>query len=87
MHSNRRFGAFSSSENPDELASRVKAIILGFSTIIIFLAAQLFHITLTADDVVMLATQISSVAATIWFAYGVVKAVVIWGIDKWNNRG
>lgn len=84
--SNRRFGAFSSSENPDELANRVKAVILGLSTIIIFIVTHLFHITFTADDVVTLATGVSGMVSAIWLAYGTIKAFIIWAIDKWHTQ-
>lgn len=83
---NRRFGAFGSSENPDELAGRVKAIILASSSVIIWAAAHLLHITLDPSDIVTIATTISGAISAIWLAYSAAKAVVIWAIDKWHTR-
>lgn len=82
----RRFGALSSSENPNELASRVKGVIIAVSVIIIWAVGYIFHITLTPNDVVSFATDIGAVVASIVFVYGWCKASVIWLIDKWNNR-
>lgn len=87
MNSNRRFGAFSSSENPEELAGRVKAVILAAGTLIIWGASTLFKIHLTSDDIISLATSVSATVAAIWAAYSSVKAVAIWAIDKWHTKG
>ena len=68
---NRKFGAITSSQNPDEIANTVKGVILAFSSIIILLASQFFHIQLTANDVLSLASEAGSVAGAIWLLYGV----------------
>jgi len=86
MNPSRRFGAFSSSENPDQLAARVKAVILGAGTIIIWLVGKYFHISLTPDDIMSFATDSSGVVASIWFTYGLLKKWTIWAIDKWHTR-
>lgn len=67
----RKFGAITSSTNPDEVAMKVKGAILAVSSIIIFLAAQFFHITLSANDIISLASEAGTVAGAIVIVYGV----------------
>ena len=62
MNDNRKFGALSSSQNPEELANTVKGVVLGLSSILILLGQQFFHVQLTATDVASLATEIGTVA-------------------------
>lgn len=66
----RKYGALTSSQNPEEIATRVKGIVLALSSVIILLSARFFHITLTAGDVVALATQFGAVAGAITTIYG-----------------
>ncbi len=67
---NKKFGAITSSQNPDEIAMRIKGIILALSSIIIFTAGQIFHITLTANDVISLAGELGSLAGAVMTLYG-----------------
>jgi hypothetical protein len=67
---NKRFGAITSSQNPEEIANTIKGMILAFSSIIILLGTQFFHLTLTANDVSSLATEVGTAAGAIWFLYG-----------------
>jgi len=73
---NRKFGALTSSQNPEELANRVKGIILGLSGLIIFLGSQFFGIELKPEDVMELATQLSVIAGAVWAIYGAGLALV-----------
>jgi len=41
-------------------------------------AAYFFHITLTANDIVTLATEIGTVIGSIWAVYGAVLNLVTW---------
>lgn len=66
----KKFGALTSSQNPDEIANKVKGIVLGTSSILILLASLLFHIQLSANDVITLATELGGVAGAIWTIYG-----------------
>ncbi len=68
---NKKFGAITSSQNPEEIANTIKGMILAFSSIIILVATQFFHITLSANDVLSLASEAGSVAGAIWLLYGV----------------
>jgi hypothetical protein len=65
-----------SSQDPSQVANKVKGAILAVSSIIIFLAGQLFGVTLTSNDVLDLATQIGTIAGLVWSLYGVILAVV-----------
>ena len=67
----QRFGAITSSTNPEDIAMRVKGITLALSSVIILVAGQLFHVTLSANDVISLATELGAVAGAITTLYGV----------------
>ncbi len=84
MYTNRRFGAFSSSENPEELGSTVKAFILGIGVIVIYLVQLVFHVQWTPENINQFATEAGTLVTATWMAYGLVKKAVIWAIDKWN---
>lgn len=86
MNTYRRFGAFSSSEDPEKLGSTIRAVILGVGVLIIFLVQQIFGITWTIDNVQELATSAGGLVSAIWLAYGLVKKTAIWLILAWNNR-
>lgn len=66
----KKFGAITSSTNPEEIATRVKGIVLSLSSLIIGGAAILFHITLLPTDIAMWATQLGAVAGAIATIYG-----------------
>lgn len=66
----KKYGAITSSQNPDQIATRVKGIVLALSSIIILVAGQLFHITLSANDVVSYATELGAVAGAVTTLYG-----------------
>lgn len=72
----KRFGALSSSQNPDELANRVKGTVLAFSSIIIYVAGRVFGIELGANDMVDIATLLGAVSGGIWAVYGAIIALV-----------
>lgn len=69
-----------SSADPQTVSNTVRGAILGVSALIILVAAQLFHITLSANDVISLATEIGALAGSVWFLYGLLfKGVVKMG--------
>lgn len=72
------YGAIASSQDPEQIANKVKGVILASSSIIIFLAAQLLHITLSANDVLTLATEASAVIGGVWAVYGAILHLVTW---------
>jgi len=65
-----KFGAITSSTNPEEIAMRVKGITLALSSVIILIATQAFHVQLTANDVISLAGELGAVAGAITTLYG-----------------
>lgn len=75
---NRKFGALTSSQNPEEIANTVKGLVLSFSAIIILIAQQFFHINLSATDVASFATEASIAAGAVWTIYGIVLKVLAW---------
>lgn len=72
----KKFGSWSSSQNPEELANRVKGIVVASSSIIIFIVARIFHVTWTPNDVLSLATEAGTVVGAIWTLYGVGLAII-----------
>lgn len=73
---NRKYGAFTSSQNPEEISNRVKGIILSLSAIIIFVAGNVFNINLQPNDVTDIATQLGGVIGAIWTIYGAIMALI-----------
>lgn len=65
-----------SSADPTEVSNRIKGAILAASAIIIFVAASAFHITLTPDNVVAFATDMSMIGGAIWAVWGILHAGV-----------
>lgn len=63
-------GWAASSEDNTEVSKRVKGIIIGLSSVIIYVAANFFGIELTADDIVALATQVGIIAGAVTTIYG-----------------
>lgn len=74
----RLAGFLQSSQDPTEVANKIKGVILAASSIIIFVAAQLFHITLNANDVITLSTEIGTLAGAVWAIYGCILHLVTW---------
>ena len=70
MSERKLAGWAASSASPEEVSTRIKGIIIGLSSVIIFFAAQFFNINLTANDVVDIATQLGLVAGAITTLYG-----------------
>lgn len=83
----RLYGAIASSQNPEEVANKVKGAILAASFLIIFVAGQVFNITITADDVLTAATQIGAIVGTAWSLYGMILHLVTYFGSYTDNRG
>lgn len=71
-------GWLQSSQDPEQVANKVKGAILAASSIIIFGTAQLFHITLSANDIISLATESGTIAGAVWAIYGAILHLVSW---------
>ena len=73
-----RYGALSSSQNSEELANRVKGIVLALSSVLIWLGTEVFGVSLTAQDITGLATSLGGMAGGIWAIYG----TILWLVAK-----
>lgn len=71
-------GWLQSSQDPTQVANKVKGLILMASALVILVAGQVFHITLTANDMVSLATEIGTIAGAVWAIYGCILNLVTW---------
>lgn len=67
-----------SSQDPTQVANKVKGVVLAASALIIFFGAALFHITLSAGDVIALGTELGGVAGGVWAVYGGILHLVTW---------
>lgn len=74
------YKGIASSQDPtgETVANKVKGAILACSGLVIFAAAQIFHVQLSANDVISLATEVSTLAGLVWAAYGCILHVVTW---------
>lgn len=73
----KKFGALTSSQDPEQIANTVKGIVLALSGIITFLATQYFHISLSSTDVLTLATGMGTAAGAVWTVYGLIMKLVV----------
>ncbi len=73
---NRKYGALTSSQNPEQISNRVKGIVLSLSAIIIFVAGNVFGIELQPNDVTDIATQLGGVIGAMWTIYGAIMALI-----------
>lgn len=78
----RKFGAFSSSLNPEELSLRVKGVGMALIPILIF-AGRFFGFNFLETDLVDLITQLSTALAAIMILYGQIRS---W-IAKLSKQG
>lgn len=73
---NKKFGALSSSTNPEQLGNTVRAVILGLSATIIALAGY-FGVPLAEGQVAVFATQTGLAVSSLWFLYGIIQKIVV----------
>jgi hypothetical protein len=72
-----------SSQDPTQVSNTVRGAVLAASGVIIFLGSQFFHITLSANDILSLATELGTLAGALWFFYGLImKGVMKAGSTK-----
>lgn len=76
-----KLGSFiASSEDPTKVANTVRGLVLASSSVIILVAAQVFHVQLGAQDIVTLATDLGMLAGAVLTIYGLImKAVIFFG--------
>lgn len=73
----KKFGALSSSEDPSKLGDSVKALIMGSSVLIIFVA-HLFGVNIVTAEITNFAIGAGTAASSLWLAYGLIKKFLIW---------
>ena len=66
-----------SSADPTQVSNTVRGVVHAASGIIMFLGAQFFHVQLTANDVLSLATEVGTLAGVLWFFYGLLMKGVM----------
>jgi hypothetical protein len=71
-------GWLQSSQDPTQIANKVKGVILLASSFIIFFVGHFFHITLTAEDVLSLGSELGAIAGLLWAVYGGILHFVTW---------
>ncbi len=71
-------GWLQSSTDPETISNTVRGGILTASGLIIFFAAQFFHISLNANDIISLATEVGTLAGLVWAGYGAIMKLVVW---------
>lgn len=80
----KRFGALSSSTNPQELAATVNGAILAVSSIILYVGTNLVGIDITQGDITSFAAAIGAVAGGVWTVYGLLRKLVVMLAEKKN---
>lgn len=92
---NKRFGAFSSSVNPDELAVTIKGM---FATVGVFIALPVtgsllswLGVSIEPTNIVelwnVIGTSLITLITTTATFYGIIRKIFIAGYDKYKNRG
>lgn len=66
-----------SSQDPTQVSNTVRGAVLSGSAVIIFIAAEFFHVQLSASDIITLATEVGALAGVIWFFYGLLMKGVM----------
>ena len=66
-----------SSQDPTQVANTVKGAIVAASSVIIFVAAQIFHVQLTPDTVLAAGTYAGMIVGAIWGLYGLLMKGVV----------
>lgn len=73
----KKYGALTSSQDPEQIANTVKGIVLALSGIITLFATHFLNITLTPTDVFGLATGLGTAAGAVWTVYGLLIKLVV----------
>jgi len=84
MNENRKFGALSSSTNPQELSATVSGAILSVSSLIIWGASYL-GVPVGHEAISNFATQAGLAAGSLWFLFGIVRKAVVAINAKFNS--
>lgn len=74
---NKKYGALTSSQNPEEIANTVKGIVLALSGVITLFATHFLGLSLSSTDVLTLATGLGTGAGAVWTCYGLIMKLVV----------
>lgn len=77
----RKYGALSSSTNPEEVANTVKGFIVSIASVIL-LIAPLAGISITLEQITTLAGQLGLAAGAVWTLYGLGMKLVAYFAKK-----
>jgi hypothetical protein len=72
----RKFGALSSSANPEELAASVQGAILAVSAVIVFVAG-LLGVPLAESEIAELASQAGIAVGALATLFGLIRKIVV----------
>lgn len=73
---NRKFGAFSSSEDPQKLGDTIKALIIAASVGIIFIGHAL-GFEIGTESITQFAMAAGTAVSSVWFIFGVLKKIIV----------
>lgn len=73
---NRKFGALSSSQDPQKLAAWVTGIIISLSSVIALVLSKVLSLPVSAEQVAGLASSIGAAIGAIWFLFGLIRSGV-----------
>ena len=76
-----RYGKFSSSTNPEEVASTVRGFIVSIASIIL-MVAPLAGLSLTLEQITTVGGQLGLAAGAIWTLYGLIMKAVVYFTKK-----
>lgn len=77
MNNQKTFGILSSSVNPTQLSATVSGAILSISALIIYGAANFFHVVIGSDAISAFATQAGLAVGSLYFIFGVIRKVIV----------
>lgn len=80
-----KYGVMTSSQNPEEIANKVKGAVLAVSSIVIFVAAKFFQIEISVNDMTALAGSLGTLSGLIWAVYGTILHLIA-KFYEWKNR-
>jgi hypothetical protein len=73
----KRFGALSSSADPEQLANTVRGAILAVAAIIVYIGTNLLGIEITQGDITSFAAAAGAIAGGVWTCYGIIQKFVV----------
>lgn len=72
----RKYGALSSSTNPDQLAATITGLIISFASLIVLFAGHL-GFSLTIEQVTTYAGELGTGIGAIWTVFGILRKITV----------